>query len=69
MIEWAGPNGRIKQDTLCKTLGIEGKPGDIDGSKVWDFIKAGDGARVVEYNIDDVEKCRRVYDRLTFNRN
>jgi hypothetical protein len=63
---WAGFKGRMSQDNLCKALGIEGKPGDIDGSKVWDFIKAGDTDRVVEYNIDDVVKSRKIYNRLNF---
>lgn len=65
-IAWAGYKGRISQDSLCKSLGIEGKPGDIDGSKVWDFVKAGDVARVAEYNRDDVEKNREIYKRLNF---
>jgi len=65
-IAWAGFGGRMSQDNLCKALGIEGKPGDIDGSKVWDFVKAGDVDRVVEYNIDDVVKNRQIYKRLNF---
>lgn len=66
MIAWAGYKDTIKQDALCKALGIEGKPGDIDGSKVWDFVKSGDVERVVEYNIDDVQKNREIYRRLNF---
>lgn len=64
---WCEFREYISQDNLCKTLGIAGKPNDIDGSKVWDFVKAGDTARVFEYNVDDVEKVRSVYNRLTFN--
>ena len=64
---WAGFRDRISQDNLCKALGIEGKPGDIDGSKVWDFVKAGNVERVAEYNRDDVEKNRRIFNRLNFN--
>jgi 3'-5' exonuclease len=63
---WAGFNGRMSQASLCKALGIEGKPDDIDGSKVWDFVKAGDVARVAEYNRDDVEKVRAIYQRINF---
>lgn len=63
---WAGYGGRISQDNLCKALGIEGKPGDIDGSKVWDFVKAGNVARVAEYNADDVVKVRAIFNRLNF---
>lgn len=64
---WAGFKEKISQDNLCKALGIEGKPGDIDGSKVWDFVEAGKADRVAEYNCDDVEKVRRIYNRLNFN--
>ncbi|WP_299077737.1 hypothetical protein [uncultured Paraglaciecola sp.] len=64
MQAWAGFNGRISQDNLCKALGIEGKPSDIDGSKVWDFVKAGDVKRVNEYNVDDVRKVKAIYDRI-----
>lgn len=63
---WAGFKGRMSQDNLCSALGIQGKPGDIDGSKVWDFVKTGDTDRVVEYNIDDVVKNREIYKRLNF---
>lgn len=66
---WAGFRDRISQDNLCKALGIEGKPGDIDGSRVWDFVKAGNVVRVAEYNRDDVEKNREIYKRLTFRDN
>lgn len=66
-VAWAGFKDRISQDNLCKALGIQGKPDDIDGSKVWDFVKAGNVERVSEYNRDDVEKCREIYRRLTFS--
>lgn len=66
MVEWAGFNGSISQDALCKCLGISGKPDDIDGSKVWDHINAGMYDKVAEYNIDDVEKVREIYKHLTF---
>jgi len=63
---WAGYGNRISQDNLCKALGIEGKPDDIDGSKVWGFVKAGNIERVAEYNRDDVDKNRQIYKRLNF---
>lgn len=65
-IAWAGFKGRMSQDNLCSALGIEGKPGDIDGSKVWDFVKEGKVDRVAEYNRDDVQKNREIYKRLNF---
>tara|TARA_R110002110_G_scaffold415850_1_gene657993 strand:+ start:23670 stop:24419 length:750 start_codon:yes stop_codon:yes gene_type:complete len=66
---WAGYGGRMSQDNLCKALGIEGKPDDIDGSQVWDFVKTGNVKRVAEYNKDDVNKVRQIHKRLTFKGN
>jgi len=66
MEAWAGFKERISQDNLCKALGIEGKPDDIDGSKVWDHYKEGKIARIEEYNRYDVETVRQIYNRLNF---
>ena len=67
MQEWAGYRDRISQDNLCKILGIEGKPDDIDGSKVWEFVKAGKIKRIAEYNDDDVNKVRQIYHKLNYS--
>ena len=56
----------MSQNNLCKALGIEGKPGDIDGSKVWDFYKAGKIDRIEEYNRHDVETVEKIYNRINF---
>lgn len=66
MQAWAGYNQRVSQENLCKAFGIEGKPDDIDGSKVWDFVKRGDVKRVSEYNLDDIEKVIAIYNRIKF---
>ncbi len=66
MQAWAGYKQRISQDNLAKALGIEGKPDDIDGSKVWDFVKAGNVERVAEYNKYDVETVIEIYNRINF---
>lgn len=66
MLAWAGWGGKVSADALCRALSIPGKPGDIDGSKVWDFVKAGNVARVEEYNADDVTRVRLIYRRMTF---
>ena len=63
---WAGFGGRISQASLCKALGIEGKPNDIDGSKVWDFYKDGKIERIEEYNRGDVETVEKIYNVINF---
>ncbi|HEY8578184.1 MAG TPA: hypothetical protein VIL88_17800 [Devosia sp.] len=60
---WAGPSGRIGLDRLCRALGVAGK-GDMDGSGVWDAVKAGRIAEVVEYNCGDVRRLRSVHRRM-----
>lgn len=64
---WAGYGNRISQDNLCKALGLDGKPDDIKGSNVWDHYKAGNIARIAEYNAGDVLTVRKIYNRLIFN--
>lgn len=67
MIAWTGyRNDRISQVNLAKALGLPGKSSDIDGSKVWDFIRAGKYDEVVEYNKDDVNQAFEIYSRLNF---
>ena len=66
MQAWCGFKDRISQDNLCKALGIEGKPSDINGGNVWDHYKAGDIHRIEEYNRLDVEQARKIYNRLNF---
>jgi len=63
---WAGFGGRMSQDNMAKALGLPGKPDDIDGSKVWDFVKAGNVARVAEYNELDVITNIAIYNRINF---
>lgn len=66
MQAWAGFGGKVSQERLCSALGIKGKPDDIDGSKVWDFVKAGNIKRVNEYNAFDVSRVKLMYERLNF---
>ncbi len=66
MTEWAGYGGTVSLDKLCKVLGIEQK-GDIDGSKVWEYIQAGKINEVAEYCAKDVERVREIHKRMTFS--
>lgn len=65
MVQWAGVGGRVKLDKLCKVLGIQCK-GDLDGSKVWDYVKAGRLEEVAAYCVEDVERVRALHRRMTF---
>jgi hypothetical protein len=64
MTAWAGPNGRISLDDLCKALGVPGKDG-FDGSMVWNAIQAGKLDEVCVYCDDDVERVSTVHKILS----
>lgn len=66
MQAWEGFGGRASQDSMCEALGINVKSDDLDGSKVWDAVEAGEYERVVTYNKLDVEEARQLYKRFTF---
>ncbi|VVE06787.1 hypothetical protein [Pandoraea terrigena] len=65
MTRWAGTRGTIGLDKLCRAFGLPEK-GDIDGSKVWDFVRAGRLDEVVAYCEDDVRRVRGIHKRMTF---
>lgn len=67
MEAWCDFKERCSQDKLAGALGIPQKPDEIDGSKVWDFVKAGEIERVAEYNKYDVDTVFQIYNRLRFN--
>lgn len=70
MTVWAGHNGRVSLDKLCSVLGLNAKGSetgeDIDGSKVWDFVKDGKISVVAEYCKGDVDRVRDIHKRMTF---
>jgi hypothetical protein len=66
MVQWAGVGNRITLDKLCKALSIPTPKGEIDGSKVWDYVKAGKLSEVAEYCKGDVAATREAYRRMTF---
>lgn len=70
MLAWAGGRGRVGQDKLCRVLGIDAKGSElgdeIDGSRVWDFVKAGRIQDVATYCGGDVGRAREMHQRLTF---
>ena len=66
MQAWEGFGGKASQDSMCAALGINVKNDDLDGSKVWDAVEAGEYERVLTYNKLDVEEARQLYKRFTF---
>lgn len=60
------PQGKVSLDRLCKALGIESSKGELDGSKVYDFFKAGRLAEIARYCMGDVQAVRAIHKRLTF---
>lgn len=67
-VAWSGTSqysGQSSLDALSKGFGFEGK-GDLDGSKVYDYWLAGRYDEIAEYNKQDVEQCRQLYKRMTF---
>lgn len=70
MTAWAGYNGRISLQELCGVFGLPRKGKeigeDIDGSKVWDFVRTGKLTDVVTYCKHDVIRARELFKRMNF---
>lgn len=70
MTAWAGVGNRVSMAKLCEVFGIDAKgsevDGDIDGSKVWDYVQAGRIDDVATYCVHDVIRTRQIYKRINF---
>lgn len=70
MVRWSGTKDRVKLDKLAKAMGLQLKGSEIgeeiDGSKVWDFVRDGRIADVAKYCCGDIERTRGIYKRMTF---
>ena len=71
MLAWMGsyPRGHIKQDVLVGAMDIETRDdaiAHIDGPMVWDMVQAGMLDEVLAYNKLDVDKVRKMYQKMTF---
>lgn len=66
MIQWAGVSGRVSIEKLCLALSIPSPKGEIDGSKVAEYVAAGKIAEVADYCKRDVEAARAIHHRMTF---
>jgi predicted PolB exonuclease-like 3'-5' exonuclease len=54
-------NAKVKLQELCRALGLPGKPDEIDGSKVDEFVRAGRIGDVASYCEADVVNTYRVW--------
>lgn len=54
-------NAKVGLDDLCKVMGLHGKPTGIDGSKVWDHVRAGRIQECADYGETDVVNTYRVW--------
>lgn len=54
-------NAKASLDDLCKMMGLPGKPDGIDGSKVWEHVRAGRIQECADYGETDVVNTYRVW--------
>lgn len=56
-----GSSTKMKLDEICKIMGLEGKPSDIDGSQVYEYFQAGKIKEISEYCKSDVINTYRLW--------
>lgn len=66
MYLWAGAKDRVSLKNLCKYLGVGCPKGDLDGSRVWEFVQAGRWQEVWDYCLEDVKAVKECHKRITF---
>lgn len=54
-------NAKASLDDLCKMMGLPGKPDGIDGSKVWEHVRAGRIQECADYGETDVVNTYSVW--------
>lgn len=57
---------KISLEKLCKALGVQTSKGDLDGSKVLDYFKAGKIDEIATYCKADVIATRQCYWKMMF---
>jgi predicted PolB exonuclease-like 3'-5' exonuclease len=53
-------------EQVALALGLQSPKTDLDGSKVWDYYKAGKIKEICKYCKQDVAITRAIYDKMTF---
>ena len=67
MHEWSRwGREHVKLDHLAQALQLPSPKADCDGSKVFEYYRAGREAEICSYCKGDVETVRQVYRRMTF---
>lgn len=66
MFLWAGAKDTVSLDNLCKYLGVDSPKGDLDGSKVWEYVQDGKWQEVWNYCLEDVRAVKECHKRITF---
>ncbi|HWP58666.1 MAG TPA: ribonuclease H-like domain-containing protein [Candidatus Acidoferrales bacterium] len=67
MHEWSRwGREHVKLDDLAQALDLPSPKSGCDGSKVFEFYRAGREAEICEYCKRDVETVRQIYRRMTF---
>jgi predicted PolB exonuclease-like 3'-5' exonuclease len=56
-----GSSTKMKLDEICKFMGFEGKPDEINGSQVEDYFKAGKIEEIAEYCKSDVTNTYKLW--------
>jgi hypothetical protein len=67
-VAWTGSSqysGAGSLDKLSLAIFGEGK-GEINGANVYDYWLAGKYQEIADYNVRDVEMCRKLYKKMTF---
>lgn len=57
---------RTSLDKLCRILGVDSPKSELDGSKVWEYYKAGRIQEISKYCKSDVIATRECYRRMEF---
>jgi 3'-5' exonuclease len=56
-----GASTKLKLDEICKFLGLEGKPGEINGSQVDEYYRTGRIKEIADYCVSDVINTYRLF--------
>ena len=56
-----GSSTKLKLDEVCKIMGLDGKPSEIDGSQVSEYYRAGRIQEIADYCVTDVINTYRLW--------